>query len=94
MAAKTFQEWHKAQGWKNNNFYFVGMDCWNAATKAAEEKFTAGRTLAGVTPTTTQGSEPTEICHCKIKDAWLKYKDSIPLIKFDYCPSCGKLLPC
>jgi hypothetical protein len=51
VAAKTYLEWHKEQGWKNNNFYFVGMGCWQAATKAAEEKFTSTDTAIPKLPT-------------------------------------------
>jgi hypothetical protein len=32
-------------------------ECWRAAIKFMEEKFTAGHTLAGVAPTTTQGTK-------------------------------------
>jgi hypothetical protein len=35
---------------------------WDAATKAAEEKFTAGHNAPGIAPTTTQGTKPCAGC--------------------------------
>jgi glutathione peroxidase-family protein len=44
---------------------------------------------------TQQGSEPqAEICHCGSSVAWLNFRKTIQFVKFDFCPSCGKLLPC
>ena len=77
MAAKTFDEFvHSTYICKPPIEDFL-RECWIAATEAAEEKFTAERTLVGVAPTTAAAAP----CH--------RCKDYELILDVNFCPFCG-----
>ena len=84
MAAKTFEEFWKIidvpLSRQGNDYVFVKeitKIAWVAATEAAEEKFTAERTLVGVAPTTAAAAP----CH--------RCKDYELILDVNFCPFCG-----
>jgi hypothetical protein len=90
VADEEFEKFWLSTGGKLGADRLYCLMGWRAATEAAEEKFTAGRTLAGVAPTTTQGNEicPVTAMQCE------KGRVQVVCIRQGlYCPHAGQTSP-